>query len=278
MAFCVVCGREGLTLEGQCEEDFRRTHILLRAPEHIDVARCVHCGRLEIGGRWVERTVEDAIPGLLAARVERDPHVTDVRFTYEAREEDAKNLAVAAKAECTVGPWRMASELRTRIRVHNGQCPTGSRQAGRFYVGTVQVRADGRALTEEEARRVQEITARSASGGEFVTELEAVRGGYDVRVSSNAFAKRLAQDLAKSLGGTVGSSATLHTQREGKEQYRATYAVRVAGFREGDTVLWRRGRYRVVAVGDPVRLEDAKTGERVRVRLRELRSARVLRE
>jgi len=103
------------------------------------------------------------------------------------------------------------------------------------------------------------------------------KGGFDVKVSSNPFARRLARHLTQELGGAaITSSATLHTQREGREQYRATYLVRLPAFRKGDVVLWRRARYRVVAVGDPVRLEHAETGEMMRVRPRELRTARVV--
>jgi len=99
-----------------------------------------------------------------------------------------------------------------------------------------------------------------------------------VRVSTNSFAKRFARDLAKEFGGTVGSSATLHTQREGKEMYRSTYVVRLPGFRKGDRILWRRDRWRVVGLGDSVTLEDPESGKRIRVRPRELSNARLVLE
>ena len=278
MPFCVECGRDGPTFEGVCEADFRKTHVLVRAPEAIDVARCVHCGNLHVGNRWFPATIEDVMLDLIAAAVERDPRVTKARYTYDLRPQDERNVAVTVKAMCTVGPWQLLDSFHTRVRVQNGACPTCSKQQGRFFVGTVQVRADGRELTGDEAQEAKALVDRSSSGDEFVSEVEDVRGGFDVRVSSNTFAKRLARDLSKALGGTVGSSATLHTQKEGKDQYRATYVVRLPGFREGDEVRWRRGRYRIVGLGDYVRLENAATGERVRVRARELRSARVVEE
>lgn len=277
MPFCVECGREGPTFEGVCADHFQRAHVLVRAPEYMDVERCAHCGRLRIGSRWAARTAEDALPDLIGIGVVTDAHVSAVRYTTEIRRRGERALEARTVATCTVGPWELAATFDTHVRIRSGACPTCSRQKGRFYVGTVQVRAEGRPLTDEEAREAQRIAARSASGEEFVGEVEAVRGGIDMRVSSNAFAKRLAAELGKALGGSVGSSATLHTQREGREQYRATYAVRLLGFRVGDVILWRRSRYRVVGVGDPVRLQDAATGERVRVRPRELRAARVVR-
>lgn len=277
MAFCVECGRETDTVEGMCAEDFRRKHVLVRAPAAIDLPRCAHCGRLQVGGRWIDAALEDVLLDVIAASVERDPSVAKVRYTYDLRPQDERNVAVTVKAACAVGPWELVDSFHTRLRLQNGACPTCSRQKGRYFVGTVQLRADGRAVTAAESRSAEGIAARSASGDEFVTEVEAVRGGIDVRVSSNQFAKRLAREMSRALGGSVGSSATLQTQREGKDQYRATYVVRLPGFGEGDELQWRRRRYRVVGLGDTVRLEDTATGERLHVRLRELRSARVVR-
>jgi len=278
MTFCVECGRDAPTFEGVCEDDFRRKHTLVRAPEYIDVARCVHCGNLQVGSRWIPATVEDVMLELIAANAEKDPSVAKARYTYDLRPQDERNIAVTVNASCTVGPWVFIDSFHTRVRIQNGACQTCSKQKGKFFVGTVQVRADGRDLTDEESRRARGLVERGRSGDEFVSGVEDVRGGFDVKVSSNAFARRLSRDLARELGGTVGSSATLHTQREGKDQYRATYAVRLAGFREGDTIHWRRGRYRVVGVGDTVRLEDPSTGERFRVKARDLKGARVVRE
>jgi nonsense-mediated mRNA decay protein 3 len=275
MSFCVECGKEGPTLGGVCADDFQRKHVLVRGPEYLDVVRCAHCGRLERRGRWTGADFEDVAAGLLADRVEVDPQVAAVRFDVRLRPVDERNLDAQMRATSSVGPWELESSFRTHVRVRPGACPTCSKQKGRYFVGTVQVRADGRPLTEDEVRRVREIVDRSASGEEFVSLVEEVRGGLDIKVSSNQFAKRLAAGLSKALGGTVGSSATLHTQREGREQYRATYAVRLPGYREGDAIRWRRAKYVVVGLGDPVRLENAATGERLRVRARDLRSARV---
>ena len=277
MSFCVECGREGPTFEGVCAEHLQRAHVLVRAPEYVDIERCAHCGRLRIGSRWAVRTPEDALPDAIAAGVETDALVSAVRYATEVRRQDYRTFKARTVATCTVGPWELSASFDTHVRIRAAACPTCSKLKGRFFVGTVQVRAEGRSLTDAEARRAQEIAVGSVSGSEFVSEVEGVRGGIDVRVSSNSFAKRLAAELAKALGGTIRSSATLHTQREGREQYRSTYAVRLFGFREGDVVLWRRSRYRVVGLGDPVRLQDAATGERLRVRSRELRTARVVR-
>ena len=277
MAFCVECGAEGKTLEGLCAKHFVRRHTLVQAPERINVARCAHCGKLELPRGWVATAISDAIPALLAAHAEKDPHVKSPQFTWVSREEDGTNVALTVKALCAVGEWDLVSSFRTKVRVRGGACPTCSKQRGDYFVGTVQVRAEGRPLTEEEGGRVTRAAKQGGSGEEeFVSRIEAVAGGIDVRVSTNGFAKRLARDLAKEFGGTVGSSATLHTQREGKEMYRSTYVVRLPGFRKGDRILWRRDRWRVVGLGDSVTLEDPESGKRIRVRPRELSNARLV--
>jgi nonsense-mediated mRNA decay protein 3 len=277
MAFCVECGTDGATLEGLCAKDFVKRHVLVRPPETIDVARCAHCGKLELPHGWVAAAIEDAIPALLAAKVEKDPHVARIQYTWVPREEDATNIALTVKALCKVGEWELLSSFRTKVRIHGGVCPTCSKQQGKYFTGTVQVRADGRDLSGDEVRRASDAARGAGSGREeFVSSIEPVRGGIDVKVSTNQFAKRLARDLAKAFGGTVGSSATLHTQREGREIYRSTYVVRIPSFREGDVLRWKGAKYRVVGLGETIRLQDVATGATARVRLRELRAAKVV--
>ena len=275
MAFCVECGAEGATLESLCADDFGKRHPLVRAPERMNVAKCAHCGKLELSRGWTDATVEDAIPGLLAAHVVKDPHVTKTAYTWVSRQEHENIVGLTVKAKCKVGAWDLASSFRTKVRIRGGACPICSKQRADYFVGTVQVRADGRPLTDEEGRMATKIAGRAASGGEdFVSGIEPVPGGIDVKVGSNRLAKRLARDLAREFGGTVGSSATLHTQREGREMYRSTYVVRVPAFREGDVVRWRGARYRVRGLGDPVRLQHVDTGAIVRVRVRDLGTAK----
>jgi len=275
MSFCVECGAEGPTLEGLCSDDFAKKHSLVRAPERMNVAKCAHCGKLELSSGWTHATVEEAIPRLLDAHVEKDPHVTRVAYTWVSRQEHENIVGLTVKANCRLGEWDLMASFRTRVRIRGGACPTCSKQRADYFVGTVQVRADGRPLTDEEGQRAASVAGRAASGGEdFVSGIEHVRGGIDVKVGSNRFAKRLARDLAREFGGTVGSSATLHTQREGREMYRSTYVVRIPAFREGDVVLWRGARYRVQGLGDPVRLQHVDSGAVERVRVRDLATAK----
>jgi nonsense-mediated mRNA decay protein 3 len=275
MGFCVECGTEGVTLEGVCAKHFFKKHKPVKAPERIRVARCAHCGKLELPRGWVVTTVEDAIPTLLARDTERDAHVKNVQFTWVSRQEDPTSVALTVKAKSLVGEWDFVTSFRTRIRVRGGACPNCSKQSADYFVGTVQVRAIGRPLTDEEGNRAAHMAERARSGGEeFVSRIEPVQGGIDVRVSTNSFAKRLARDLAKAFGGAVGGSATLHTQREGREMYRSTYVVRIPSYREGDTIRWKGVRYRVEAIGDPVRLRDVDSGAIARVRVRDLRTAK----
>jgi nonsense-mediated mRNA decay protein 3 len=280
MAFCVECGAEGATLEGLCADDFVRIHPLFRAPERIDIPKCAHCGKLELPRGWMDSAVEDAIPGLLAANVTTDRRVANPAYAWTSRREHENVLGLTVRSTCTVGAWdHLTTTFRTRVRVRGGACPTCSKRSADYFAGTVQVRADGRPLTEDEQKRAERVADAAASGGDdFVSRIETVRGGIDVKVGTNGFAKRLARDLAKEFGGTVGSSATLHTQREGREVYRSTYVVRLPAFHEGDVVRWRGARYRVESVGDSVSLRHVETGATERVRIRELGSARLVQE
>lgn len=275
MSFCVECGTEGPTIEGLCARHFVKKYELVKAPDRILVERCAHCGKLELPRGWSRIAVEDSIPALLAANTVRDSHVEGVQFTWVSREEGPTRLALTVKAQCRVGEWDLVSSFRTTLLVRTAVCPTCSKQSGRYFTGTVQVRAEGRPLSDEERRLAERMVDDAKTGeAEFVSKVEPAHGGIDVRVSTNAFAKRLARDLAKEFAGTIGTSATLHTRREGREVYRTTYIVRIPTYRQGDTIQWRGERYHVEALGDPVRLRHVDSGAIARVRMRDLRSAK----
>src|SRR3972149_6335670 len=191
MAFCVECGAEGTTLEGLCADDFVKRHPLVRAPERMNVAKCAHCGKLQLSRGWTNATVEDPIAGLLAAHVVKHPHVTSAAYNWVSRQEHENIVGLTVEAKCKVGAWDLASSFSTKVRIRGGACPTCSKQRADYFVGTVQVRADARPLTDEEGQRAARVADRAASGGEdFVSRVQPVPGGTGVKVGSNRPAKR----------------------------------------------------------------------------------------
>jgi nonsense-mediated mRNA decay protein 3 len=231
--FCVECGRDGPTVDGLCQGCFRKRNPLVRPPESIDAVVCVDCRRVESGGGWVRVELETAIPMLLRERVPTHPRAERVTFTHVSRAEDARNFGLSVKAAARISDIEVVESFRIRLRVQQGLCPMCNRRRSNYYEGILQVRAEDRALTEEERGRlvafVQEAIARRSAKGEevFISKVEEVRGGADVYLSSNRVARTVARELADAFRGTVGSSPKLFGQKDGKDLYRVTFVVRI---------------------------------------------------
>jgi nonsense-mediated mRNA decay protein 3 len=88
-----------------------------------------------------------------------------------------------------------------------------------------------------------DVTAEMEASGDrdaFITDVSAVEGGLDIKLSTNQIGRAVAFKLREEFGGTVSDSETLVTENEeGDGVYRVTYAVRLPRFRPGDVILPR---------------------------------------
>jgi len=164
-----------------------------------------------------------------------DPRAARVTFTHTSREEDPRNLDVAAKVAARIEGLDFVESFRVRLRVKRGLCPTCNRRRSKYYEGILQVRAEDRTLAHEERDRLvgfveAAVARRSAKGEEvFISKIEDVRGGADLYLSSNTAARSIARELANAFHESVGSSPKLYGQKKGKDLYRVTYLVRLSG-------------------------------------------------
>jgi nonsense-mediated mRNA decay protein 3 len=130
------------------------------------------------------------------------------------------------------------------VKISRGTCDRCGRIAGGYYNAIVQVRADGRTPTPEERNRAVEIAeayiADRESAGDrnaFITEIEEVDDGVDVRISTTQMGQGAATRIVRELGGSVENYPTLVTEDgDGNEVYRVTYAVRLPEFTPGDVI------------------------------------------
>ncbi len=277
MAFCVECGREGPTIEALCRTCFARNHPIVRAPDFVDVARCVHCGAILIGRSWTHVDLEGVLPRVLGKAI----HVTEKadRYTlsHVARPLDPNAYEVTATVVAEFGDIAISDRFRTRLRIRNAVCPTCSRERGSYFASIVQVRAEGRDLTANEVGRVrafvEDAVAHARREGEaFLSKVEAVPGGIDFYLSGNPLGRRIARDVRQEFGGTTVTAPKLHTRTAGRDVYRVTYLVRLPRLRPGQTVEFRGRTFTVKEVGRLVTLESEDGGER-RFKPRELRRA-----
>ncbi len=277
--FCVECGAEGPVYQGVCASCFAKKHPLVEPPPNVDVPRCQQCGAFHFRAGWSRVGLDAAIPQLLREKVRPLPPFEHVAFGHEAREEDANNYLLTVRATGRFEDLRQTQDFRVRLRIKPSVCDTCAKQAGRYYEGILQVRAEDRDLTAAEVRAVRTLVlSRVERGrdeaGDFVSRTDEIHGGLDFYVSTNALGTRLAREVADAFGGTVTASPKLYGQRQGKELYRVTTLVRLPAFRVGDVLRHKGAAVEVLALRPFVELRDLVTGETRRYKTKDLRGLR----
>jgi 60S ribosomal export protein NMD3 len=277
--FCVECGAEGPVYQGVCANCFAKKHPLVEPPANLDVPRCQTCGAFHFGSGWSRVDLDLAIPQLLREKVRPLPPFEHVAFTHVAREEDANNYFVTVKASGRFEDLRQVQDFHVRLRIKPSVCDTCAKQAGRYFEGILQVRAEDRDLTPAEMRAVRtlvlsRVARRRDEGGDFISRTEEIHGGLDFYVSTNGLGMRLAKEIADAFGGAVTASPKLFGQRQGKEIFRVTTLVRLPAFRVGDVVRRKAEVTEVVSLRPFVELRDLVTGEKRRYKTKDLRGLR----
>ncbi len=277
--FCVECGAEGPVYQGVCASCFAKKHAVVEPPQNLDVPRCARCGAFRFRSGWSRADLDQAIPQLLRERVAALPPFEHVAFTHVAREEDANNYLLTVKASGRFEDLRQVQDFHVRLRIKPSVCDTCAKQDGRYFEGILQVRGDDRDLTPAEMRAVRTLVLSRVErgrdeGGDFVSRTEAMHGGLDFYVSTNALGTRLAKEVADAFGGVVSASPKLYGQRQGKELYRVTTLVRLPAFQVGEIVRHKDAIAEVVALRPFVELRDLVTGETRRYKSKDLRGLR----
>ena len=276
--FCVECGAEGPVYQGVCAACFAKKHPLVEPPAHLDVPRCQQCGSFHFRSGWSRVDLDLAIPQLLRERVRALPPFEHVAFTHVAREEDANNYLLTVKASGRFEDLHQVQDFHVRLRIKPSVCDTCAKQAGRYYEGILQVRAEDRDLTPAEARAVRTLVLsrveRNRDAGEFISRTEDIHGGLDFYVSTNGLGTRLAKEVADAFGGAITASPKLFGQRQGKEIYRVTTLVRLPAFQVGDVVRHKGAITEVGGLRAFVELRDLVSGEKRRYKTKDLRGLR----
>ena len=277
--FCVECGREGPTVDGQCASCFATRHPLVEPRPHVDVPRCQACGAFLVAGAWIRGDLDRLIPRILEEKVPPRAPFRRADHAHVAHREDDSNLLLTVTASGRHGDVEVSQAFRTRLRLKPSLCDVCAKQRSRYFEGIVQVRAEGRELTPKEIRAVRTFVGARAdrareSSRDFVSRTEEIHGGLDFYVSTNAFAKELARDLASTYGGSVTTTSKLFGQRDGREVFRVTSLVRLSAFQVGDVVRHKRAVFEVLRIAGFVTIRDLASGEARRFKARDLRGAR----
>ncbi len=230
-----------------CDTCYFEDFDLVDAPDRIEVLVCSGCGAIRRGNRWLDvdaRDYTDVAVDEVSEALGVHVNARDVTWAVDPEQVDENTIRMHCQFTGVIRETPLEETVVVPVKISRGTCDRCGRIAGGYYNATVQVRADGRTPTPEERDRAVEIAEsyigdREAAGDRnaFITEVEAVDDGVDIRISTTQMGQGVATRIVRELGGSVESYPTLVTEdSDGNEVYRVTYAVRLPEFTPADVI------------------------------------------
>ncbi|MFB6108116.1 MAG: 60S ribosomal export protein NMD3 [Haloplanus sp.] len=230
-----------------CDACYFEDFDLVDAPERIEVLVCSECGAVRRGNRWVDvgaRDYTDVAVDEVSEALGVHVDARNVSWAVDPEQVDENTIRMHCRFTGVVRETPLEESVVVPVKISRGSCDRCGRIAGGYYSSVVQVRATDRTPTPAEVRRATDIAEsyvadREADGDReaFVTEIDEVADGVDVKLSTNGVGETVARQVVRELGGHVESFPTLVTEDgDGNEVYRVTFRVRLPKFTPGDVV------------------------------------------
>lgn len=231
-----------------CGECYFEEFELVDAPERIEVPVCSGCGAIKRGKRWVDvgaRDYTDVAIDEMADSLQVHVAAEDIAWRVDPEQVDRNTIRMNTLVSGAVRGRLLESEFVVPVKISRGTCDRCGRIAGEYYAATVQVRARDRTPDAEEIEGAIDIAQSYVADREeagdrnaFLTEIDEIQAGVDVRVSTTRIGRAIADRVARRFGGNVDESQRLVTEDEdGNEVYRMAYAVCLPPFRSGDVIV-----------------------------------------
>jgi nonsense-mediated mRNA decay protein 3 len=230
-----------------CDACYFDEFDLVDAPDRIEVQVCAECGAIDRGNSWEDVGARDytdiaieEVSEALGVHVD----ATDVNWAVEPEQVDETTIRMHCEFSGVVRETPLVEQVTVPVKIGSGTCKRCGRIAGGSYAAIVQVRADERDPSDEEVERAEEIAReyiadREAKGDRnaFITEVNEVTGGLDMKISTNQMGEGIAERIIRQLGGSYTANETLVTEdSDGNEVYRVTFAIRLPRYRPGEVI------------------------------------------
>ncbi|MCD6524490.1 MAG: Nonsense-mediated mRNA decay NMD3 like protein [Thermococcus sp.] len=286
--FCYRCGiseeEGGPLIEGLCQVCYRKENPVLLIGDEINTELCQNCGSYKKRGVWVDpRSYEldelifEVAENALLEELE-DSFSDKIREYEVVSPEELEEIDDLPVGRAVVSfepldfhieyfPAIITYEVRVKAKTHELQrelhderkrvtvyvrqtvCPRCQKFLGGYFEAILQVRAEGRSLTEDERKaigklveeKVDEIMQKDRMG--FIQDTIEKEEGLDFYMGSTSSARKLAQAIKERFGGTISEAYELVglDRQTSREVYRTSVSVRIPKFRKGDIVTDRRG-------------------------------------
>jgi len=146
-------------LDGLCAECYDKEHPLIEVKTPLTLHACKQCGSVKIPGGWKKLTFaaadsDDLWPHQLDILLDMEvkPLVRGLELTIEEEKRLDRVLHVIlhvlGQSHEDLPPHE--ENYNVEVRFSYGTCDTCGMKSGGYYEATLQIRADGRKVTDEE--------------------------------------------------------------------------------------------------------------------------------
>ena len=251
--YCVECGKEDKLYENLCSECFTRITNFFKLKKILKITLCSSCFAREKANHWEEaESIEESINKTIIENISKHEGITLPKYSIELTSQDPNIYHSTVSIAATYDDLNVQGEVETEVRLRFHNCGRCSRLLGNYFEAIVQVRGTNRKLDDNELEVAENIvdnslaTETSSEVNVFLTKSEYIHGGVDFYLGSSMIARQISKKIAKELVGKIKESSSLAGRKDGRDQYRVTYNIRVPEYKPGDIVELNNEVYKIL--------------------------------
>ncbi len=249
---CYLCGEEAV-VDGLCDNCYDEQHPLMEVSTPIPLLACKKCGSVKIPGGWQkiiigkmnsDELAEKQIEIILEPEIKLFTKGVTLSLEEEKKLDRVTHLVVHASGKSHEKIPPHEEQHKVEIRFSYGTCDTCGMMSGGYYEAILQMRADGREISDDEKKEmtktVTDMTvARYKSDDKaFITMINDDKYGIDYYVGSEYLARDIADKFeSRYVAERKENYKLIGEDKTGKKKYRTTILIRLPRFSVSDFIL-----------------------------------------
>ncbi len=138
-----------------------------------------------------------------------------------------------------------------------------------YYEAILQLRDLLPEIIEFAKQEIKKVNLR-------IAKTVKMKNGVDYYLTDTALTRSLGRQLQEKFGGELKFTASLFGQKDGRDIYRTTVLFRGIHFKKGDNIEYKGEKYTVKALGKEMMLQQVKTGKKVHLKYKDMKSIKLL--
>ncbi len=218
----------------------------------MEIVACKRCGSVKIPGGWrtvplssseSDELVRRQIDILLSREIERFTNDVEITYDIENRLDRVVYIRVKAAGRSHASLEPHTEEYPVEVRQSYLTCDTCGLMSGGYHEAILQIRADGRDVTDIEEEEILSIVTQIAEkeygkdAKAFAAETKRTRLGFDFKMGSDHMCRLVADELqSRYLADRKENYKLIGQEHGGKGKYRVTILLRLPRWVVGDFV------------------------------------------